>query len=363
MRICSPQLGISPTSNLGGEVHDREMLRALADNEVQIEIILPLGKKHDDHKNWKISYLPTPFVYPPFIFNLLVIPYLFILYFKCHFDVIRVHSPEFVGFAAVFFKLFFPKVKIVATFHHLDEGKLPFLANKFLAGKFDLVTVATQKSQEEYISEFDKENKQKIVVIPHGISNSYYPDNKNQELIKKYSLENKHVLLYLGQLIARKNLPFALEVLKILPQDYVLIIAGDGPEKDNLIKKAECLNLGSRIFFAGKVSESEKNDYYNLADIFVFPSLLEGFGMTIVEAQKCGRVVIVSPSPIFSDFVQDGKTGLVEDLSPEKWAKRISSVLENKQQYKNISGNAVLSAKKFTWHSAAEKYLTAVKNL
>src|SRR3990167_3249711 len=68
MIVCSPQLGISPGSNLGGEVYDREILKGLDAIGVETLIILPFGKKHPHLKHAKMYSLPTPFVYPPWLF-------------------------------------------------------------------------------------------------------------------------------------------------------------------------------------------------------------------------------------------------------------------------------------------------------
>ena len=115
MRICSPQLGISPKSILGGEVFDREILLGLAKKGIQVEIILPKGLPHDKKiKNWQITYLPIQHI-PAIFFNVIITPYLFVIYKRRPFDLIRLHSPMYIGFGAILFKFFHPKVKIAAT--------------------------------------------------------------------------------------------------------------------------------------------------------------------------------------------------------------------------------------------------------
>lgn len=280
MKICSPQLGLSPDSNLGGEVHDREMIKALDSLGVETLIILPLWKKHPILKHAKIYFLPVPFVYPSWLFNFLILPYLFFLYQKYRFDILRIHSPYFVGFGALAFKLFFPKVKLVATFHHLESKNL----DQFLARKFDLVITVSGETRRQFGTG---------VVIPNGVDSKYKPAVKNSDLVKKYQLENKKVLLYLGQLIERKNIPFLFNVIKKLPKNYILMICGDGPLRANLEKLAP-----SNVVFTGRIPENDKVDYYNLADVFVYPSKKEGFGLSVAEAIACEKPIVASNTPV-----------------------------------------------------------------
>src|SRR3989344_9588837 len=122
MRICSPQLGLNPNSVLGGEVFDREILLGLAQKGIKIEIILPKGKPYDRNiKNWHITSLPVKH-FPAIFGNLIIIPYLFKVYKKSQFQVIRLHSPKYLGLGALFFKIFRPKVKILATYHQFRES-------------------------------------------------------------------------------------------------------------------------------------------------------------------------------------------------------------------------------------------------
>ena len=95
MVICSPQLGLNPNSILGGEVFDREILLGLAKKGIKIEIILPRDKPHDKNvKNWNVTYLPLS-RFPAVFGNFLIIPYLFKVFKKCPFDILRIHSPKY----------------------------------------------------------------------------------------------------------------------------------------------------------------------------------------------------------------------------------------------------------------------------
>src|SRR4030042_6153846 len=128
MVICSPQLGLNPNSILGGEVFDREILLGLAKKNIKIEVILPKGKPYDKKvKNVNITYLQITH-FPAILGNLIYIPYLFKVYSKTKFQILRIHQPQFLGFGCLFFKLFRKKVKLVATYHQFREANFLFLS-------------------------------------------------------------------------------------------------------------------------------------------------------------------------------------------------------------------------------------------
>lgn len=331
IRICSPQLGLSPESNLGGEVHDREMIKALDELGIELLIILPWGKKYPPLKHAKIYLLPIPFIYPPWIFNLLILPYLFFLYWKYRFNYLRVHSPYFVGIGALMFKSIFSKVQIIATYHHLENNTVFSLFDGYLIHKFDKVVVVSEKTENELIQKYG--NIKKINVISNGVDPKYIPITKKAR--------RKKFLLYLGQLIERKNIPFLFQVINFLPADYELIICGDGPLRSELEKMAP-----KRVTFTGNVSEEDKLNYYREADIFVYPSRKEGFGLAILEALSCGLPVITLP-------------GLVEKLpvielenDPKLWASKIMTI-----KY----GKSLLKIQDYSWKNFATKYLLFLK--
>lgn len=329
MKICSPQLGISPDSNLGGEVHDREMLKALADLGARVDIILPWGKKHENYKNWSFTFLPVPFVYPPWLFNILILPYLFWIYWRKHFNVLRVHSPYFVGFAAVIFRFIYPTVKLVATYHHLENNRFYNITDRLLIKHFDLVVTDSNRTKKEVVRNFHV----KAVVVPNGVDKKFRPISKVPG--------TKKVLLYLGQLIERKNIPFLFKVIKLLPQNYELIIAGEGPLRQYLESIAP-----ERVKFLGKIEEKEKVKTYNQADVFVYPSKKEGFGLSILEALACGLPVITPP-----DLVENME--VKEVLQDERlWAREILL----------IKGKRSSWVGQYSWEKSAKRYLTVIKN-
>jgi glycosyltransferase involved in cell wall biosynthesis len=97
-------------------------------------------------------------------------------------------------------------------------------------------------------------------------------------------------------------------------QNFRLIIAGDGKEREKLHKMAADLG-GDRVNFVGKIPRKELYRYYSAADVFVFPGIRESLGMVFLEAQSCGLPVVAFNNAGVPEAVQDGKTGLLVPLN------------------------------------------------
>ena len=120
-----------------------------------------------------------------------------------------------------------------------------------------------------------------------------YDERKRKELRKKYHLENKKILLVVGRLIKSKNCDFALKILDKLKSDnFFLVFIGDGDYKEQIISSINKMSLSNNIIILPPTNCI--NDFYSMADILLFPSYSEGFGMVAIEAQINGLPVIAS---------------------------------------------------------------------
>lgn len=364
--ICSPQLGISPESNSGGEVYDREVLTHLARLGVKIQTLLPKNRNYPKSANLNVSFTPIQPMFPPYIFNFFVLPYLIKTYKKQKFDILRVHSPYFVGPAALLFKYFHPSIPLVASYLHLEEKSLlQPLIDKFAIKKFDRIITISNFTKKEIRKRY-KISLRKITVAYPGIEEKFKPQEKNRYLTEKYNLKNKKVLLFLGGLKQRKNPLFLLNVFrKINDKQAILLIAGDGPLKNKLIQKAKNLGLANKVIFTGFVPEENKVKFYNLADIVLLPSEKEGFGMIVAEAGACGKPVIVSDNSSLPEIIKNNKTGfLAETNNIEDWTIKIKLLLKNKGLRRLMGQRAIKYVRnKFSWQKNAEKHIKVFNKL
>lgn len=163
----------------------------------------------------------------------------------------------------------------------------------------------------------------------------FFPGRKSIELLRRYHLAGKKVLMTLGRLAGEERYKGFDEVLELLPDlikempDLVYLIAGDGSDRGRLQKKARSLGIEDRVIFTGYVSESEKADHYRLADAFVMPGRGEGFGIVFLEAMACGIPVVASKADGSREAVLDGKLGILVDPSkPEEIKAGIRKALQ-----------------------------------
>ncbi len=357
MILCSPQYGLKPNSNAGGEVYDEKILKGLADKGVEIEIILPYKRLYDtSQKNWCVHYLPIPFIHRSYLFNFAIIPQLISIYKKTHFDILRIHSPYYVGIGAwLFKKLFAPKVKLVASYLHFEEKFLFNLIDYFFIRSWDHILTISQ-STKRVLTDRYKIPENKINITSPGISDEYFSKCKK-------SFDNPiPSLVFCGFLNPRKNVRFLIEILNDLTdQNSKLTIIGDGPQKTELKKIAADLKVSHRIIFTGYLSMEEKLKLINKADIFLFPSLMEGFGMSPVEAMACGIPTIVSDRGALPEVVGDGAMAL--PLDKNVWIKAINHLIVDKELRKSWSQKAISRANKFKWQNGIDETYKLLFNL
>lgn len=152
-------------------------------------------------------------------------------------------------------------------------------------------------------------NSERCLIIPNCIKTKdfLYNEEKRIELRKKYKIKDSDVVIgHVGRFVKAKNHKLIFNVFKELSKKnnkYKLILIGDGPLKKKYQKIIETNNFERKVLML----ESQKNinDYYNIFDVFLFPSLYEGFGMTLIEAQtnglNCITGDVIPKEAIFSD--------------------------------------------------------------
>lgn len=366
MKICSPQLGLDPHSNLGGEVHDHNILSQFALTGNKVYVYLPKGRHFEKNKNIIVLRAPIKH-FPAFLFNIMTIPFIFKMYKQNKFDILRVHSPYFVGISAIIFKLFHPSVPVVATFHLVEKGTAFDIINRLTVSKYDAVICVNEHVRSWLIKRYGL-NPKKAHTVANGVSKDFKPYAiKNKSIVKKLDLKNKILLLFVGLLTKRKKPDILLKVFREIKrnnQNVALIICGVGPLKKSLVNYINKYSLKD-IYFAGVVRDKAKLDYYNASDIFVMPSQDEGMPLSLLEAMSFAKAVIVSKSPYTQGLIINGVDGFqVESDDIASWCSTINTVIKNDVLRKRV-GNAARKKIKngFQWESAAISQLKVFKDL
>lgn len=172
-------------------------------------------------------------------------------------------------------------------------------------------------------------------LLPNAIhAEAYGIRDKRADLVARYMLEGKRVLLTVGRLAAEeryKGFDEVLEVLGELPQDVVYMIAGGGNDAPRLQQKAVQCGVAGRVIFTGLFAEEDKPGLYALADAYVMPSRGEGFGYVFLEALASGVPAIGSKHDGGREALLDGKLGLLVDpANPAEILTAIREVLDTR---------------------------------
>ena len=264
-------------------------------------------------------------------------------------------------------KLYKINVPVIAHHHHIDPEILNLVVDSRVAAVLDKIITGSEFSKKQLINEWGIKE-EKIEVVCYGVSECYSPEEKNVRLENKYQTQGKKVLLYLGALKKRKNLFFLLECLKGLSElsgkEWICLVSGRGKDAGELKKQTELLGLSHKVKFCGYIPEDEKVSMLNLCDIFLFPSLLEGFGMAAVEAMACGKPVIALKNASLPEIIKNGETGfLVSPGDKKEYISSLSYLIESNKECVEMGVKAASHVKKtFNWDKCAEKVMSSYKN-
>lgn len=196
-----------------------------------------------------------------------------------------------------------------------------------------------------------------------------YSQEEKENFKKKYKI-TKPFILYTGGIDPRKNVQSLIESfssLKRIKQDYQLLVVcgksglSDLGKKLKLLAKNHELTEDEEIIFTDYVSDEDLRMMYNLCDLFVFPSLGEGFGLTPLEAMKCGATVITSNSTSLPEVV-GLEEAMFDPTSIESISNKINDVLTDKELYEKIKKNAEKRAELFSWEETAKKAWKYIRN-
>jgi phosphatidylinositol alpha-1,6-mannosyltransferase len=189
---------------------------------------------------------------------------------------------------------------------------------------------------------------QKFLQIAPGIDTEHFaPKTARGDLIEKYRLDGRRVIVSVGRLVHRKGQDELVKAMpKILEQfpDAILLFVGEGPIKQMLFNSAKQLGVLPKVVFAGRVSHHDLPDYICLGEIFAMPVRsrfsgleVEGLGIVYLEASACGLPVIVGNSGGAVDAVLDKKTGLLVDgTKSDLIADAICELLANPERAKQM---------------------------
>lgn len=203
---------------------------------------------------------------------------------------------------------------------------------------------------------------EKLRVTHEAADAAYRPGDPGlaRETARRFGIESRYIF-NVGGLDVRKNVPLLIEafarVKALLAEPVKLVIAG-APHSDNptvfppLAPVIERFGVRDDVVLTGRVSEADKIALYQGADLYVTPSLHEGFGLTALEAMACGVPAIASNLSSFPEIVGNG--GLLVDLDVDALAAAMRSVLTDREISENLRERGIRRASEFSWRRTAQ---------
>jgi len=220
--------------------------------------------------------------------------------------------------------------------------------------------IAISKNTKKDIMNFFKVKPEKISVVHSGVCEEFIIKEKFEVeyLREKYSIPlNKKVLLYVGNLTPHKNVEMLISAFAKMQNrdDCCLVLAGKAFDIFSGNQKAKELGIEKSVIQTGFISQEELIDLYNLANLFVFPSIYEGFGLPVLESLACGTPVACSKTSSLPEV--GGEFAFYFDpLDENDIAMQIDKALHSQQDPKELRKYAL----QFSWKKTAEKTLNAL---
>jgi len=261
---------------------------------------------------------------------------------------------------------YFRRIKSVFTLHDLiflfhpethkslNRWFLTLMMPRFLRAA-DAVIAVSECTKRDAIR-FYRIPEEKITVIYEGVNPRFRPASPEAiaAVRARYGLPERFIL-YVGTIEPRKNLTTLLEAFHHLLATYdlrLVIVGKKGWLYERFFRRLRELGLENRVLFTGYVPDEDLPAIYSAADLFVFPSLYEGFGLPVLEAMACGTPVICSNTSSLPEVAGDAAL-LVDPTDARALTGAMEQVLTNERLWATLRAKGMERARGFTWEKAA----------
>jgi glycosyltransferase involved in cell wall biosynthesis len=261
---------------------------------------------------------------------------------------------------------YFRRIKSVFTLHDLiflfhpethkslNRWFLTLMMPRFLRAA-DAVIAVSECTKRDAIR-FYRIPEEKITVIYEGVNPRFRPASPEAiaAVRARYGLPERFIL-YVGTIEPRKNLTTLLEAFHHLLATYdlrLVIVGKKGWLYERFFRRLRELGLEGQVIFTGYVPDEDLPAIYSAADLFVFPSLYEGFGLPVLEAMACGAPVVCSNTSSLPEVAGDAAL-LVDPTDARALTGAMEQVLTNERLWATLRAKGMERARGFTWEKAA----------
>lgn len=292
------------------------------------------------------------------------------------FDIVHAHD-WIVGFAATVVKHSYT-IPMVATIHATEHGRNSGIYNDtqryihnvewFLTYEAWKVIVNSNYMRNETANIFSlPENK--VRIIPNGVElDKFKGIDRDLAFRRRFAQDKEKIIFFVGRLVNEKGVQVLIDAVpKILTYyyDVKVVIAGKGPELDNLKAKARWMNISDKVYFTGYISDEDLAKLYKCADISVFPSLYEPFGIVALEGIVADTTVVVSDSGGLGEIINHGVDGMKAYTgNANSLADSIIEILHNPEKAEDMKRAALQKVNDiYNWDKIAKSTMEVYKEV
>ncbi len=283
------------------------------------------------------------------------------------FDVIHAHD-WLVSYAAKSLKEAYD-VPMVATIHATENGRNSGIHDETQRYINDSEWQLTYEASEVIVNSNYMKNEiqrifglpyDKINVIPNGVKlDKFEGIERDYELRRQYAMDNEKIILYVGRLVYEKGVQNLIGAMPKILENYhdsKLVICGRGGMMDELKQEAHNLGIDEKVYFVGYCDAAKVQKMYINADIAVFPSTYEPFGIVALEGMLSGTPTVVSDVGGLNEIVEHGVTGMKSYAgNSNSIADSILALLYDQELCDRVSKNAIEVVKeKYNWNIIAQ---------
>ncbi len=273
-----------------------------------------------------------------------------------------------------------PKMKTVITIHDIAFFEFPeyfTLKNRTLLYLFssygirsaDKIVTPSQSTKNDIINHY-KVPEEKVIVTPFAFNKEIFKpvpeDFNSQEILEKYHIKKPYIL-FVGVLQPRKNVTRLVQAFNILKKKLqiphqLVLVSSKGWLYEDILKEIKKSPYKKDIIQTGNMPLSELPKLLWETEVFVLPSLYEGFGLPVLEALACGTPVVTSNNSSLPEVGGDAALYIENPKNETEIAEKILKVISNKDLQKEMRRKGFEQAKKFSWRKCAKQVLKVIKS-
>ena len=277
------------------------------------------------------------------------------------------------GIPGALFKITYPRVPFLLTLQEGDTPEHIAHAARPSLFLFNLAFVRADAVQaiSHFLAAWAKRQgaKRRVDVIPNGVDVSRFSTRQTKEEREKKRKElcsddEATLLVTVSRLVKKNGVDLVIRALPHLPSRVTFVVAGDGPEKENLKHLAASLEVEDRVLFLGEVSQQDLPLLLSSCDMFIRASRSEGQGIAFIEAMAMGLPTIGTNVGGIPDFLRESETGFLAEPTSESIASAVVRAIEHPIETNRVAeGGQRLVKEKYDWNGIATEMGSLFKTL